>query len=1045
MALTVYKASAGSGKTFTLVREYIKLLIKKPADFKHILAITFTNKATEEMKSRILKQLRLLAEGEDLAYAKALSEQLGGAFDIDRIQINAHEAYLLILHNYSRFEIATIDSFFSRVLKSFAKELDLPLSYEVEMNTDHALREAKDLVFRSLDDNPNLKKWLALYSIDQMEEERSWNIDTNLEKIGKNLFKEAFQAGLATTEWDLNAFESLIKALKKDCAAFESMVKQKGQLAVKLVNDNALSVDDFHYGKAGAINGFYKAAGFDLEFHTKTRFVQTLEGSLSWGKKKSPNFDQAEALGAADLTPIGLELVGIMEKGMVEYQTNKAILKNIYAYGVLEALNEKLVEYRSENNIMLISDTNALLKDILAEAETPFLFEKIGSFFKHIMIDEFQDTSNFQWKNLEPLIRNVLSEGHEVLIVGDVKQSIYRFRGGNMRLLLSEIKKDLGGFYVAGTSDNKTEKVLTENWRSRSQIVKFNNALYDHLKNEVIQNEHLSEATLFDLAYKDHEQNIEGGEGGFVEVKFYTDDFKEASIEDLIAKIKRNQADLGYAFADMLILVNRNSEIIPIAERLLANQIPFINAESLKLTGSVLVQFIIALLKYLNNEHDEVLLAELLTLYHRLHNTELTSHLKRKRGEPLTVDDSNLPEAFVTKKHLLKKMELFEMLTALLNIFDLKSEADAYLQQFLDVALEQSNKGNHTISAFLEWWNLEAEKQTVATSEGIDAVRIMSIHKAKGLEAPIVFIPFSSWSILPNATMHQFWTDEIPSGYEPLSFIPLDYNKKLIDSQFKGPFLKETEEAALDVLNKTYVATTRPREKLYINAPKSKTPKHSRVEDLLWHALQQMECDLVESDELVVFSSGDENWSKEKEGETPTVNTISVYPETQYSDKLTIKNESDRFFMLQEGEAASNIKFGNQVHDLLSKIQVHEDLPGAIKAMRHRGELSDEFASQVEERIRLLLEDPDVHGWFEGDYAVYNEQEIWFEGKRHQPDRVLISDEEVIIIDYKKEVPSESHLNQVKRYMNIFISLGHKLVKGYLVYVETLEVKEVKR
>jgi ATP-dependent helicase/nuclease subunit A len=1043
LALTVYKASAGSGKTFTLVREYIKLLIKKPSDFKHILAITFTNKATEEMKSRILKQLQVLAQGEDLDYAQSLVSQLGHPFDLERIELNAKEAYALILHNYSRFEVSTIDSFFSRILKSFAKELDLPLSYEVEMNTDHALREAKDLVFRSLDENPNLKKWLALYSIDQMEDEKSWNIDSNLERIGKNLFKEAFQAGLASTQWDLNAFEGLIKTIKKECAAFEELVKQKGRAVVKLIENSGLTFDDFHYGKSGAVNGFYKAADFDIEFHTKTRFVQTLNGDMQWAKKKGPNIDQVESLGASHLLECGHELVDIMETGLVSYNTNKAILKNIYAYGVLEALNEKLVEYRSENNIMLISDTNALLKDILAEAETPFLFEKIGSYFKHIMIDEFQDTSNFQWKNLEPLVVNALSEGHEVLIVGDVKQSIYRFRGGNMRLLLSEIKKDLRGYYIEKEVEEKTEKVLKENWRSLSNIVNFNNALYDQLKDQVKQNEHLSEAELFDLAYQDHEQNIEGGDGGYVEVKFYQEDFKEQSLLNLMSYIKRNNEMLGYAYADMLVLVNRNSEIIPIAEKLLANQIPFINAESLKLTESTMVQFIIALLKYLNNEHDEVLVAELLTLYNRLHQTDLTVHLKRKRGEPLAVSSGMFPEAFVSKKHLLKKMELFEMLTALLNIFNLKSQADAFLQQFLDVALEQSNKGNHTISSFLEWWDFEAEKQTVATSEGIDAVRIMSIHKAKGLEAPIVFIPFASWSILPNAKMHQFWTDKIPAGYEALSFIPLDYNQKLVNSQFKEPFLKETEESALDVLNKTYVATTRPREKLYIHAPKSKKPNYSRIEDLLWYAMQGMDLANEEAGDEVSFSVGNPEWSKKEGPKTAAVEIISVYPETQYSQKLTIRNESDRFFMLQEGEAANNIKFGNQVHDLLSNIQVHEDLPGAIKAMRHKGELTVEFAAEVEQRVITLLSNATVSPWFDGGFEVYNEHEIWFDGKRHQPDRVLIKENEAIIIDYKKEIPSESHFNQVRRYMNIFSKMGYDQVKGFLVYVETLDVKEV--
>lgn len=993
------------------------------------------------MKTRILRQLKVLAKGEDQAYSDNLQEQLGDKFDEERIQLNAQEAYSQIIHNYSRFEVSTIDSFFSKVLKSFAKELDLPLSYEVEMNVDHALREAKDLVFRSLDEKPELKRWLALYSIDQMEEERSWNVDTNLEKIGKNLFKESFQEGLKSTKWDLKGFESLIKGLKAEKAKFEILVKQKGQEALKLIEDNGLSIADFHYGKSGAVNAFFKAADFDIKFHTGARFIQTLRGDLPWGAKKSPNVERADELGASRLLAIGEELVHIMESDLIDYQTHDAILRNIYAYGVLEAINEKLVEYRSEKNVMLISDTNALLKDILTEAETPFLFEKIGSYFHHIMIDEFQDTSNFQWENLKPLVENALSEDHEVLIVGDVKQSIYRFRGGNMRLLLTQIKDDLKNFYVEREGPEKTDQVLADNWRSLSHIVQFNNALYEQLKSDILQNENLNKATLFELAYSEHHQNVKGDEGGFVGMNFYEEDFKEKSINDLIQKIRENQS-YHYRYSDMLILVNRNSEIIPIAEAFLSNEIPFINAESLKLTESVIVQFLISLLKYLNNDKDEVLIAELLTLYSRLKKEEITNHLKRPRGIKLQISDA-FPQSFNENMHQLKKLELFEMLTSMLSIFDLKDKADAYLQQFLDVVLEQSSKGNHTISSFLEWWNLEADKQTVATSEGIDAIRIMSIHKAKGLEAPIVFIPFASWSLLPNARMHQFWTSEIPEGYEPLSFVPLDYNNRLLESHFKTEFLKETEESALDVLNKTYVATTRPREKLYIHAPKNSKLNPSRIENLFWLAFEAMELDSEEENGLISFSIGDPKWSKVEEEKVQEVTTIRVYPETQFDEKLTIRNESDRFFMLQEGEASGNIKFGNQVHELLSNIEVTEDLPGAIRAMRQKGELTQQFAQEVENRVAQLLDHPSVKEWFSGGFEVYNEQEIWYDGRRHQPDRVLINGDQVIVIDYKKEIVSESHIDQVKRYMKIFGEMGYATVSGFLVYVETLEVKEV--
>lgn len=1034
MALTVYKSSAGSGKTFRLVREYIKLLIKRPEDYQHILAITFTNKATEEMKSRILDTLKMIINQSEPSYIEELSFELGADFQLEKITRNAKEAYELIIHNYSRFEVSTIDSFFSRVLRSFARELDLPLSYEVEMNQDMVLKESIHLLFRSLDEEKAVKQWLANYSLDRMEEEKSWNIEGGLTKIGENLFKESFQKALDSEEWDLEAYAELIDNLKKRVKLFKNTLAKLANDALDLIQQNELHVADFNRGA----NGFAKKF-VDLtkgEINLTDTFKKTMRGESSWFAKSSSKKEQIESALLNGLQDKGFELIEYYEKELVEYNSAQVLLKNIYAYGVLEVLSQQLKNYRDEQNVMLISDTNFILKDILDQADAPFMFEKLGSYFKHIMIDEFQDTSNYQWKNLEALIINSLSEDHEVLIVGDVKQSIYRFRGGNMRLLLSEIKQDLGAFYT-----KEADRNLEDNWRSKRAIVEFNNALFEKLPSKLNDNDLLANSNLFQEAFKGHHQNVRGGEGGFVRTTFYDrGDWQERALDQLVKNVRYN-LELGYTLKDILILVNQNSQITEIAERLLAQNWRIVNNDTLLLANSPLVRFILLTLQFLDSSKDELRNIALIYAYHQLIGTSSEVLAKPKEGR-LTLEEAGFPAEFTQRMTALKQLGLYDLIAELLLVFDLKEQTDVYLQQFLDVVLEQSGKGVNSIDSFLDWWNINGEKQAVATSQSTDAITIMSIHKSKGLEAPIVMIPFASWSILPNANMHQYWTEDVPEHYYPLRFAPLDFNTVLKDSYFADSYYQEAEEGSLDILNKTYVALTRPREKLYISAPRGKNIGSSTISDLLFKTLSEMDLNYEEADLEWVFSKGDDRGTAD---DKPMVRAeqIRTYPESSFIQKLNIRNDSSRFFMLQETESAQNINLGNQVHEVLASIKVREDLPSVIMQLKQAGEISQSSIAEIENKVKVLLQNEQVQEWFSGDYEVFNEREIWFKGKVAKPDRLMTKGSSAIIVDYKKEVESEKHLSQVKHYMQVMETLGYDAVQGYLVYMDSLNVKEV--
>lgn len=1038
MALTVYKASAGSGKTFTLAKEFIKLLILRPEDYKHILAITFTKKATEEMKTRILENLKELARGEQTDMKDALLIELGQGFDAGKIKRRAEEAYELIIHHYSRFEVSTIDSFFSRVLKSFARELDLPLSYEVEMNQDLVLNESLENLYRSLDENPDLLRWLSQFAKSKIDSDKTWNLDDDIKRLGKRLFSEDFQENFDKAKIPLKELEQVIDGLIEEIKIFENTAKRYAERAFKVLEDNSLDQSDFHYGNAGAFAAFNAIVKGEYDITEKKRFISTLEGSMPWGAKKSSNYEQACMIGESQLADIGSQMLNFIANQLPHYLTAKAIFKNIYSFGLLEALYQEVKAYRDEHNILMISDTNKILKDVLEVADAPIMFEKLGSTYKHIMVDEFQDTSSFQWTNLKPLIINALSEGQEVLIVGDVKQSIYRFRGGNMKLLLTEIRKDLMGFYT-----HDTDKNLGSNYRSLSKIVEFNNSLFDRLPHTLDQLELLEESKLFEMAFEGHQQAVENAQGGFVEATFYQEeeDWKGQAIEHLVKKIRLNK-DKGYSYGDMLILVDRNKEIPEIVMRFMAENIPFVNGESLKLTQSELVVFLIELLHFLRSDKDEVLQLNLIVLYQRLMNKPDAEVFLRTKGARMTLEEAGFPKEFLADYQSLKQLSLVDMMHQLLLIFDLQEKADIYLQQFMDIVLEQSQRGHHSITTFLDWWDKEGAEETINTAEISDAIRILTIHRAKGLEAPIVFIPFASWSFSPNARLHQLWTNHLPEVYQQLSYIPLDFNRnKLQGSFFEGVLRQEAEEYALDILNKTYVAFTRPREKLYISAPKKQRVKG--IHEQLFAVFSAMDMNYSEEEDFDVFSSGDEHEKFKKNKNKEQISKIKVYPRSRFLEQLSIRNDSDRFFMLQDTDQAKAIHLGNQVHDVLADVGVKEDLPMVMRKKLQAGEISEKDLKGVSVQIEKLLDSDQVKDWFSDDFEVYNERILHFNGRELKPDRLLIKGKEAIVVDYKTGEESEKHVAQVQQYMAAIKAMGYQ-PKGYLLYVDPIKVKEVR-
>ena len=1028
MPLTTYKSSAGSGKTFTLVKEYLKLVLKRPKDFQHILAITFTNKATEEMKSRVLHQLRDMAEGNKSAMQTALLAELGGLLNEDALRQRAGEVYELIIHRYSRFEISTIDSFFSRVVRSFAREMDIPMSYELEMNTDLALDAAIEQLFRSISEDRELRHWLEQYAFDQIEEGRSWNVETNIRELGSNLFKEQFQAGFARVNVSMERLAELVGAMKKVIRLYEEGMKALGRKAVSLIEKHQLTLQDFYYGKSGPANTFYKIAKGD--FGLSGRFLQAAAGELAWAAKKSPN----QGLVERELLPIAVEILDYVEKHERNYRTAKALFRNIYSFGLLKTLNSNLKAYRDEQNVMLISDNNVLIREIVGENDAPFIFEKLGSFFRHILIDEFQDTSNFQWNNLKPLILNSLASGHEVLIVGDVKQSIYRFRGGNMRLLLEQVEQDLVAF-----KEQIITKNLEDNYRSQPGVVRFNNAFFEELINQVGHIKHVNDLELIKRTYEGHQQVPKReGEAGGVRVMLLKSEpdeprhWHERALDELVLEIRKNE-ETGCEWRDIMILVNRNSEMTWIAERLLAESIPFVSERSLLLAKNPLVRFLVEALRYLQSKSDPIGRVSMVHWFRQLKGIADQAHLLKDSHEPEDLKALGMPADFIDRRRALAQLPLFDLVQQLLLIFDLRAHSDMFIQRFQDLLLEQNARGIHSIYGFLEWWDKQGQAETIAGNENTNAIRIMSVHKSKGLESPIVMMPFADYSFLPNARLHTFWTDELPEYLKDLAFVPLNYHKNsLLDTDFQAAFEEETLESVVDSLNKTYVAFTRAQEKLWVAAPLKPPGKAAGLStlnhflELVLPSLEGLSMNETHNSLIYDYNFTDKKRETSTAPTEPVPELLDAYPRADYIRHLSIRPVAEGL-PLPEGSF----------------------LKGPRDSLWRKSE-----KAAAMERMDQLMKNKQIRSWFETDYEVLTERELFYEGKLLKPDRVMKNESETVVVNFHSERKDEDRHKQImKRHLAALsegIPLGKGLgyacknLKGFLVYAEPLEIKEVK-
>ncbi len=1052
--LYIYQSSAGSGKTYKLSKEYLKLAFKYPGAFKKILAITFTNKATEEMKNRILKFLVDLSDERNEDLKKQLMEEglKGDIREQAKVTLNA------ILHNYSDFSVSTIDSFFNRVLRSFSKELKLQIGYKVELDQKKVLREIADLLFRDLRKDAELRKYLEDFIMTKISEDKGWNIERDIMKLAEEIFRERYwEKKLLIAESgsndDISDNRKKINLLFEDIngiiRSFEEHLRQIGDEAEEIMKKYRLEVDDFTNKKTG-VGGFllYKIRD-KKDYELKTLVLRAYENAESWYTKESK---KKEIIGRAlDDGLYGLlkKAVDYIREDSVRYYSAKTLKNTLFTLGIFEDLISKLNEYRRKNRILLQSDVNNILRGLISTENSPFIYEKIGSNFKNLLIDEFQDTSTFQWNNLLPLIINALSEKNKALIVGDVKQSVYRWRSGNMNLLLSQVYSDLSGFGEL----MKTE-YLKINRRSRKVIVDFNNVFFEKAIDEIsagIDDEKY--ITLLRKAYSEENLlQISEKDGGYISVNFFeTDDelTSQEKSERMVFEIIKSVVQDGYSLSDILVLVRRNSEMRKISNLLANAGYNIVSAESLLVSSSPKVRIIIDLIKYICDNRAVIPQVDALYNYNEFilpGNSDLTKTFEEYSGEfierlPKELFKENEPPKI---KSVLNDLNVYEVCENLIQIFGFDNSPDPYLIKFLDVVLEYSTENSSDLNSFLDWWEEKKGEYTIDSIGGTDAVSIMTIHKAKGLQSKIVIIPYANWQVNIDGKKDLIWvsTDEPP--FNKSSAYLVKATSILKDTLFKNDYDYEFAQTRLDNLNLMYVAFTRAEDRLYVMVPEKKGMKN--VGELIKNTIGEFN-----NDDGTFYESGvKDKLSGNECGENLGTEMLKNFLSATWYKKTIIKPKHEKIREFVDKDFALKTNWGIIIHKILSYIRVTEDIDKAVNKVCLEGIISEKQKPKIKERLMDMFKNPDIRDWFSNDWKIKSENEILLkDGSVLRPDRVIIKGKKAVVVDYKTGMENESHKKQILQYGETLKLMGYEELRMYLLYINdddttNLKIVEVK-
>ncbi len=1043
----IYDASAGSGKTHTLVKEYLKIILSavKNDAYKNILAITFTNKAVQEMKSRVVGNLSEFVKDTPNQKALKLMNELVNETQmwetkLTNIGIKTKSQQIIkhIIHNYAAFDISTIDKFTHKVIRTFAHDLGLPVTFEVTLDSENLLTEAVDSLIAEAGNDETLTKLLVDFTMEKTDDDKSWDISREILDTGRLILNENNREEIA--HFEKKRIEDFIEIKTKLVSEIKNLENDNIALAknaMSLIESNNIDLKAFPYGTFPKHLNFIINADVRQKNH---KFIKAEEIKIASKSK----FESV----ILSIIPEMLRLLNLVYAKNEKKDFYAAFLKNITPLSLLNTINEKLKNIQKEQNVLSISEFNALIYNEIQNQPAPFIYERLGERYKHFFIDEFQDTSQMQWQNLIPLIDNATSseidgEKGTLMIVGDPKQSIYRWRGGKAEQFI-ELSKQIHPF---NNPDFKLTK-LERNWRSYSQIVTFNNQFFKMLASE-FSNEDYKEL------YENHVvQEVNDKNGGYVNISFIPklEDIEDEFDED--EKIEKSDLYVlatlniilkcqkqGFELKDIVVLTRKRNQGIAIANYLTENQIPLLSSETLMIANNTEVRVIIHLLKYLQNSNDLEAKAYFLHYLANKSQNNMPIHDFIACGMAFETEiefenwlqnyDVNLNFQIIRKKSLYEAVET--IISKILHSTFLVGSA--YVQYFIDIVLERDIRNQAGIADFLDFWNKNGDKYSIPSPEGANAVRIMTIHKSKGLEFPVVIFPFAEedYSRKPKSKL---WLDVEEETFG-LPKVLVDNSSAIEGFGEKASFVfdQKKQEDLLDNINVLYVALTRAEEQLFIissmNLDKDKEPKKNNMSSFFIKYLTQT----FEVDESVLeYEIGDKGKLSNEEKHIDKTKKIE-----QVVDALDFKNIkiAQRESLMWGSLRQESIEYGNVVHEILSFIKTTNDVELAIIKALENGLITQGQKNAVAKSIHDIVNHAELENCFSDDVIVFNERTIiQKEGKTIKPDRMVIfENKNVHLIDYKTGLHENKHKIQLENYQSAIEKMGYKVTKKSLVYI----------
>ncbi len=1051
----ILKASAGSGKTYRLAYEYVKNVVLEPQRYKYILAVTFTNKATKEMKTRILDEIDSLKYGkgfmqsfvEDFKSIPEFSSKQDTEIR-DFITRNAYEAQRVILHDYSNFSVMTIDKFFQRIYRAFCSELGLNANFKIGLNDSYFLSLAIDNMIDNFQNDPVLAQNIEKFNAERLNDNKKFNFKDDILKISNNILSKDFDRDYYIDHIEEMGliFDEIELATKKST----KNIVLKAQQLMDFFNKNSLDVSDFNQSSRGLypfVEKFTKG-----EFKAPNSYVaKMIEDENAIGSKKGR--------GGNYKTEIHTMLNDLYSVFLTEYKkiaTYEAVLKNRYQTLFFVNIAKEFDNVSKTNNTVLLSSSVKVITALIARNDTPYIYEKIGCRYDILMIDEFQDTSFDQWTNFVPLVQNSLSvfdkDFTSVTLVGDVKQSIYAWRGGDWRILEHEVSNSIN-------KDVLEIETLDTNWRSHKNIVNFNNlivrAFVEHSQssidsqvNDFIENENLNEEFktkykgIVKRIYTNMEQKISPKNidtNGYIE--WYPYDGKSDAADNLnlaeTVKVIEDAQKRGYKPSDIAILVRKKAEVKKITDYINTYKnsskaqkdvsYELTSRDGLLLSNSSVVMFIINCYRLVLDNKDVLALA--------YYNTYLNFPLTRQLcEEDIAFFDSLL------------SISICESFEKILAKYTLQNDI-AYIQALHDKVIEFSRDMLVDISHFVDYWNEESSSWAVSLPPQSNSMRIETIHAVKGLEFDVVIVPYCDWTYTYDKGT--LWASDINISNE-FKFL-LNKNKDLAETNFADSYITALILETIESFNIFYVAVTRAAKELYMYSNiSSKAPN---IYTTLSTCFDTAEFKVTIKGDTKKVLVGDDVDGKYVFGLKDKVLTedfvecvyTEAYPAEDYTNRAIIRHPNDKYFE-EMSEGVTLRKKGILKHRVFENIKYLDDIDDVIQKMSLNGEIEADEVNELREDINQILNNEKIESWFSHDWEVKNEQDILVFNENYKifrPDRVIVSGDKAIVIDYKFGEKNKAHHKQVKTYMSLLSNMGYKNVEGYIWYITNHIVDKV--